>query len=105
ADDYDALVAALESIALDVSTEVCDGLDNNCNGQTDEDCRCIDNTMRPCGGVVGACKPGTQTCRDGEWSACEGAVEPKPETCDSVDNDCDGAADEGCQCASGETIA
>ncbi|OGO12509.1 MAG: hypothetical protein A2Y53_01885, partial [Chloroflexi bacterium RBG_16_47_49] len=48
--------------------EVCDGADNNCDGQTDE-------------GVLNAC----------------GACGPVPvEVCDSVDNDCDGQTDENC---------
>ncbi|QDG50061.1 hypothetical protein FIV42_04710 [Persicimonas caeni] len=76
--------------------EVCgDGVDNNCDGQIDEDCEsCTDGETRQCGSDVGACQMGTQTCNDGTWSECEGEVRSAPETCDGVDNDCDGEVDE-----------
>jgi hypothetical protein len=42
---------------------------------------------------------GTQTCRGGSWSACEGAIGPTSDVCtDTVDNDCDGTTNEGCSC-------
>jgi hypothetical protein len=76
--------------------ETCDGKDNNCNGTADEGCACLDGTTRPCGtSDVGACRYGTQTCTDGQWAACAGAIEPQTEICDGVDNDCDGATDDG----------
>jgi MYXO-CTERM domain-containing protein len=86
--------------------EVCDGRDNDCNGQVDE-------LSRPCGeavgiGDVGQCRIGRQACifadclvdpnicdPDGWGFACEGAVGPADEICDGLDNNCDGAADEG----------
>jgi len=47
----------------------------------------------------GACKAGTRTCdSEGSLGACKGAVIPAPkESCDGVDNTCDGQTDEGCK--------
>ena len=57
-------------------------------------------SMRPCGFVAGACRPGTQICNNSGWSECTGGTLPTSEVCDGVDNDCDGAIDNGliCEC-------
>jgi hypothetical protein len=44
---------------------------------------------------VGACHDGLQTCAGGQWSACVGEQLPLAETCNSVDDDCDGLRDDG----------
>ncbi|MEW5740112.1 MAG: putative metal-binding motif-containing protein [Myxococcota bacterium] len=58
---------------------------------------CTDGQTRPCGPEpVGACRKGTQRCVSGKFEAtCTGAVQPASETCNSVDDDCDGEVDEG----------
>ena len=39
---------------------------------------------------------GLQVCTtDGTWTACMDAVDPTAETCNTIDDDCDGAVDEG----------
>ncbi|AKT39763.1 MopE-related protein [Chondromyces crocatus] len=71
--------------------EVCDGVDNNCNGQIDEGN--IPQVGLPCGSDVGECVPGTLACAGGVLS-CVGSVGPQTEICDGLDNDCDGQTDE-----------
>jgi MYXO-CTERM domain-containing protein len=45
---------------------------------------------------VGPCTPGTRTCVSaGTWSACSGAVGPTTETCNGIDDNCNGVVDEG----------
>jgi hypothetical protein len=49
---------------------------------------------------VGACRGGVQSCGiDGRWSRCFDQTLPTVETCDWVDNDCDGQIDDGLTCA------
>ena len=76
--------------------EVCDGVDNNCDGLADEGCTCVAGAMLECGSDVGECDRGLLTCgADGHWGTdCAGQVTGRAEVCNGLDDDCDGDVDE-----------
>jgi hypothetical protein len=73
--------------------DVCDGMDNDCDGAADED-----QAQRTCevkgGGAKGVCAEGFAFCKLGR-DECVQAQFPGSEACDGSDNDCDGKTDEG----------
>jgi len=79
--------------------DICDTLDNDCDGQTDEGCLCTPGEEIECGtSDVFPCRKGIQLCQsDNTWSECTDAVEPIPEVCDNnIDDNCNGFVDDGC---------
>ncbi len=87
-----AWASCVESVAP--VEESCNEVDDNCDGQTDEGCGCVEGAVEDCGTDVGICVKGTRTCTDNRWGACAGGVQPATERCNGVDDDCDGEADE-----------
>ncbi|MFN3202751.1 MAG: MopE-related protein [Bradymonadia bacterium] len=107
--------------------EVCDALDNDCDGRMDEDLLYSDldvngqplNRNVPLGRVctqgLGECEAqGTVVCNpdgNGETMCNANVIEPIEEMCNNLDDDCDGQIDETfplgqmCQIGNGECIS
>ena len=75
------------------SDELCDGLDNDCDGEVDEEFPDIGDE---CVAGEGECaSSGFKICKeDGSGTECDAEVgTPENEICDGKDNDCDGEVD------------
>ena len=110
--------------------EVCDGVDNNGNGQIDEGFACIKGSApvacaTSCGSIgtkpcladcsYGACQPPAEICYNGIDDDCDGKIDCadpdcasmlhcQPEVCDGVDNNGNGIIDEGFECKLGDSL-
>ncbi len=82
------------------TSERCNGKDDDCDGSTDENWS-----------LGGTCSVGTGNCQRSGKYVCKGdgsgrecsatAGSPRSETCNGVDDDCDGGIDEGASCSRG----
>ncbi len=75
----------------DPTHEVCNGIDDDCDGVADDDIPAWNQTCNT--GQLGACSSGTMLCIGGSV-VCYMNVNPTAESCNGVDDDCDGQVDE-----------
>jgi hypothetical protein len=68
------------------AAEACNGVDDDCDGSTDEGLGTVSCGTGLCARTVAACTGGVPT-------ACVPGA-PAPETCNGLDDDCDGSVDE-----------
>ena len=92
---------------------LCNGLDDDCDGDVDEGCPCEAGQTQACFNGkpaqrnVGTCRDGIQTCKinpmravvKGTWGKCKNAILPTKDLCDKADNNCNGCSDEGLCCS------
>jgi hypothetical protein len=90
--------------------EICNGLDDDCDGTTDDN---VTDANLDCGSSLGICTPGKSTCctsasgtctpvaangsnaTGGDTLRCVGGVQATGETCNGLDDNCNGLTDEG----------
>jgi hypothetical protein len=76
----------------------CDGVDNDCDGFTDE-ISDLENYKPACANTQGVCTGVEATCNGANGWECDYGLDYEPVTeltCDTLDNNCNGATDEGC---------
>jgi hypothetical protein len=97
------------------ASEVCDSVDNDCDGQVDDDDPSLDATTAttwyadadadgwgdPASATVRCTPPADAVSVPDDCDDADDAVNPdETEVCDAIDNDCDGVVDSGsCACA------
>nr|AYM52589.1 cell surface protein [Aetherobacter sp.] len=95
--------AKCPAVASSPTVEICNGIDDNCDGTKDEGF----DVSGPCTAGLGACKAsGSFTCNLMGAVVCDALVGTSaPEICgNAVDEDCDGKLDTGCVDSDGDGL-
>ena len=86
----------------DSDTELCNGVDDDCNGSIDEGFDCVPGSTVPCTTACGT--GGTGPCTDLCSPPPPASCVPPGETCNGADDNCDGEADDGFPCVRGAAV-
>jgi hypothetical protein len=81
------------------SQEVCNNIDDDCNGQKDDGV--LPGVGEKCGADLGVCMAGVTACVNGHL-VCQQTSMPMVESCNGKDDDCDGVIDNGVLPGTGE---
>ncbi|HEX6245263.1 MAG TPA: MopE-related protein, partial [Polyangiales bacterium] len=93
------VVTCVRTLTPSLDDSLCNGLDDDCSGQVDED-----YAPSSCGtGLLGVCSAGTSQCSAGAESCGQNVAASGSDACDGLDNDCDGSSDENFVSASCST--
>ncbi len=87
-------VTELSLTSEPAGTEVCNGIDDDCDGFVDNIPGTNKPITKPC---ETKCGKGESPCVAGDWSRCS-APYPTPEVCNGADDDCDGQIDNAATC-------
>ena len=90
-----------QSFGLSAASEVCNGLDDDCNGIIDDgiDTSSLGTCTAP--NAVGQCAVSQYVCNNGKMDCPP--TSPSTESCDGIDNDCNGTVDD--HACAGQTSA
>jgi hypothetical protein len=92
-------IAAWSACSVSASTEMCNGIDDDCDGQIDNNLILSNDAGMP---TDGGCSAGVGVCARSGALSCSGAMlmcsamaaSPTAEICNNLDDDCDGQTDE-----------
>jgi len=90
----DGKASQCDAEVIQPTAETCDGVDNDCDGQTDEDS--VPAAESQCTtGKAGVCNAGTMQCVNAK-KICIQDQKPGPEICNGKDDNCNNTVDEDC---------
>jgi hypothetical protein len=100
--DLDSVPGCETECHVTSTTEICNGVDDNCDGTVDEGFDCAMGMEAACETVCGSTGRGTcgLDCSLPGPSQCN----PPGELCNGLDDDCDGAPDNGLPCLRGTEV-
>ncbi len=101
----DRMSVVCDASPAEPSKEICNGIDDDCNGMTDEGA--LEGVGQACGGgVSAACVAGKTKCEGGRLVCDTMMGSGSEEKCNGLDDNCDGVVDNGvkgegdvCACA------